>query len=56
VLVAAAGPAIDELVDSRPYFVAATIPGGLYRGSGQDVATLGVCRLHRVALDVGRAR
>ena len=42
VLVAAAGPAIDELVDSRPYFVAATIPGGLYRGNGQDVATLGV--------------
>jgi TRAP transporter TAXI family solute receptor len=42
VLVPVAGPAVTELVDATPAFVAATIPGGLYRGTDGAVATFGV--------------
>jgi TRAP transporter TAXI family solute receptor len=42
VLVAVAGPAVAEMVDATPAFVAATIPGGLYRGNRQPVASFGV--------------
>ena len=42
VLVDVAGPAIENLVASRPYFVAATIPAGLYRGTRRAVTTFGV--------------
>ena len=42
VLVDIAGPAVDALVASRPYFVAATIPAGLYRGNRRPVTTFGV--------------
>ncbi len=41
-LIAAAGPAVDELVRNTPSFVAATIPAGLYRGTDRPVATFGV--------------
>jgi TRAP transporter TAXI family solute receptor len=41
-LIDAAGPAIDELVSSRPYYVSATIPAGLYRGNEAAVSTFGV--------------
>ncbi len=42
VLIDAAGPAIDELVASHPYYLAATIPAGIYRGTSREVATFGV--------------
>jgi TRAP transporter TAXI family solute receptor len=42
VLVEVAGPAADALVEATPAFVAATIPAGLYRGNGREVATFGV--------------
>jgi TRAP transporter TAXI family solute receptor len=42
VLVAISGPAIAEMVDATPAFVAATIPGGLYRGNRQPVESFGV--------------
>lgn len=41
-LVPVAGGAVDELVRSEPWYVAATIPGGLYRGNAGPVATFGV--------------
>jgi TRAP transporter TAXI family solute receptor len=41
-LVPISGPAIDELVAARPELLAATIPGGLYRGNPGPVASFGV--------------
>ncbi len=41
-LVSIAGPAIDALIASKRYFVAATIPGGLYRGTAAPIETIGV--------------
>jgi TRAP transporter TAXI family solute receptor len=41
-LVPISGPAIDELVAARPELLAATIPGGLYRGNPEDTPTFGV--------------
>lgn len=41
-LVPIAGAAVEALVASRPYYVPATIPGGLYRGTPGPVATFGV--------------
>ena len=41
-LVPIAGGAVDELVASEPWYVAATIPGGLYRGNPGAVETFGV--------------
>lgn len=41
-LVPAAGPVIDRLIAGDPAYVAATIPGGLYRGNPDPVPTFGV--------------
>jgi TRAP transporter TAXI family solute receptor len=41
-LVSVAGPAIDAVVASRSDLLAATIPGGLYRGNPGAVPTFGV--------------
>jgi TRAP transporter TAXI family solute receptor len=42
VIVEVAGPAIDKLVKDNDYYRTATIPGGMYRGTDQDVKTFGV--------------
>jgi uncharacterized protein len=42
VLVPVEGPEIDALVADRPYYQSATIPGGLYRGNSDDIASFGV--------------
>jgi len=42
VIVEVAGPAIDKLVNENDYYRTATIPGGMYRGSPNDVKTFGV--------------
>ncbi len=42
VLVEVSGDTIDALVDERPYYRTATIPGGMYRGNDSDTATFGV--------------
>ncbi|MBC6405669.1 MAG: TAXI family TRAP transporter solute-binding subunit [Rhodospirillales bacterium] len=42
VMVPVTGPEIDKLVSDNPYYSAATIPGGMYKGSGEDVDTFGV--------------
>ncbi|HEX5079920.1 MAG TPA: TAXI family TRAP transporter solute-binding subunit, partial [Geminicoccaceae bacterium] len=41
-LIPVAGPEVDELVARNPYYTKAIIPGGMYRGTGKDVATFGV--------------
>lgn len=42
VIVEVSGPAIDKLVADNSYYRKATIPGGMYRGSDEDVQTFGV--------------
>jgi hypothetical protein len=41
-LVPVTGPAIDDLVVAHPYYSSATIPGGLYRGNPEPVASFGL--------------
>ncbi|MBN7755686.1 TAXI family TRAP transporter solute-binding subunit [Nitratireductor aquimarinus] len=42
VIVAVEGEAVDKLVADNPYYFKATIPGGMYRGTDNDVNTFGV--------------
>lgn len=36
------GAPVDKLIKNNPYYRAATIPGGMYRGTDADVTTFGV--------------
>lgn len=36
------GPAVDQLVESSPYYAYTTIPGGMYSGNPDDIKTFGV--------------
>jgi uncharacterized protein len=36
------GPEVDALVEKNPYYAKAVIPGGMYRGTDDDVETFGV--------------
>ena len=40
-LVRVAGPPIDRLLASHPYYVASVIPGGMYEGNPRDTPTFG---------------
>lgn len=40
-LVRVAGPEIDRLLATHPYYVASVIPGGMYRGNPADIPTFG---------------
>ena len=42
VLVPVSGPEVDQLVADNSYYRHAVIPGGMYRGTDNDVATFGV--------------
>ena len=42
VIVPVTGPEVDKLVADHPYYSKAVIPGGMYRGTDQDVQTFGV--------------
>jgi TRAP transporter TAXI family solute receptor len=42
IIVPVTGAEIDALIGDNDYYRAATIPGGMYRGSDTDVATFGV--------------
>jgi TRAP transporter TAXI family solute receptor len=42
VLIPVAGPEVDQLVEQNPYYAKAVIPGGMYRGTDEDVETFGV--------------
>jgi len=41
-LVSLSGPAIDKLLEGKPYYAKATIPGGLYPNNPQPTTTYGV--------------
>ena len=41
-LISVAGAPIDKLVAENPYYRVATVPGGMYRGTDEDVTTFGV--------------
>jgi len=41
-LISVAGDPIDKLVADNPYYRVATVPGGTYKGSDDDVTTFGV--------------
>ena len=51
-LVNVAGDAVDALVERYPYYAHATIPGGLYRGTDEDVETFGVSATFVARADV----
>jgi TRAP transporter TAXI family solute receptor len=41
-LIPVTGPEVDQLVEQNPYYAKAVIPGGMYRGTDDDVETFGV--------------
>ncbi|MBY0354431.1 MAG: TAXI family TRAP transporter solute-binding subunit [Rickettsiales bacterium] len=41
-LISVEGPEIEQLIQEYPYYAPATIPGGMYAGNPNDVATFGV--------------
>jgi hypothetical protein len=41
-LIPVRGPEVDRLIAQNPYYAKAVIPGGMYRGTDQDVETFGV--------------
>ena len=41
-LIPVSGPEVDKLVEQNPYYAKAVIPGGMYRGTDEDVETFGV--------------
>lgn len=42
VIVPVEGEVVDKLVEENPYYFKAVIPGGMYRGTDEDVSTFGV--------------
>ncbi len=42
ILIPVTGPEIDKLVADNPFYAKAVIPGGMYRGTENDVETFGV--------------
>jgi len=41
-LIPVSGSEVDQLVEQNPFYAKATIPGGMYRGTDEDVETFGV--------------
>lgn len=42
VIVEVSGPVVDKLVEENDFYRVATVPGGMYKGTAQDVKTFGV--------------
>jgi TRAP transporter TAXI family solute receptor len=51
-LIPVTGPEIDALVADNPYYAKATIPGGMYAGTDDDVETFGVKATFVTSADV----
>jgi TRAP transporter TAXI family solute receptor len=51
-LIPVTGPEIDKLVADNPYYAVATIPGGMYAGTDEDVQTFGVKATFVTSADV----
>jgi len=52
VLVPVTGPAIDQLIADNPFYAKAVIPGGMYKGTPDDVETFGVKATFVTSADV----
>jgi len=52
VLVNVTGPEITSLIEENSYYRVATIPGGMYRGTDEDVTTFGVGATFVTSTDV----
>ncbi|MCK8463171.1 TAXI family TRAP transporter solute-binding subunit [Aliiroseovarius sp. S1339] len=52
VMVSVTGPEVDSLINDNSYYRTATIPGGMYRGSDEDVSTFGVGATFVTSTDV----
>ena len=51
-LIPVSGPEVDQLVDQNPYYAKAIVPGGMYRGTDEDVETFGVKATFVTSADV----
>jgi uncharacterized protein len=51
-LIPVSGPEVDQLVEQNPYYAKAVIPGGMYRGTDEDVETFGVKATFVTSADV----
>jgi TRAP transporter TAXI family solute receptor len=51
-LVDVTGPEIDQLIEENSYYRTATIPGGMYNGTDEDVTTFGVGATFVTSADV----
>jgi TRAP transporter TAXI family solute receptor len=51
-LVNVGGPEIDKLIADNAFYAAATIPGGMYKGTDNDVSTFGVKATFVTSADV----
>jgi len=52
ILVPVEGEAIDKLIADNPFYASATIPGGMYKGTDNDVNTFGVKATFVTSADV----
>jgi uncharacterized protein len=51
-LIPVSGPEVDQLVEQNTYYAKAVIPGGMYRGTDEDVETFGVKATFVTSADV----
>lgn len=52
VLIPVQGPEIDKLIADNPFYAAASVPGGMYKGTDADVHTFGVKATFVTSADV----
>lgn len=52
VLIPVQGPEIDKLIADNPFYAAASVPGGMYKGSDADTHTFGVKATFVTSADV----
>ena len=51
-LISVKGAPIDKLIADNPYYRSATVPGGMYKGTDNDVSTFGVGATFITSTDV----
>ena len=51
-LIPVEGDAVQGLIDDNPYYAEATVPGGMYKGTDEDVKTFGVKATFVTSADV----
>lgn len=55
VLIPVTGDVVDKLISDNAYYSAATIPGGMYRGSPNDTRTFGVAATFVTSSDISES-